>query len=370
MEKKIKTLRAGLLFNHSEIVGGGELSLLDLANALRAHGVEPIAVVPARGDIADRLAVAGIETVIIEWLPLRDAGLMGFVRTVRSMVRYFHGLRLDVVHANGARCMIYAGVAARLAGIPCVWHVRVLDRDRCLDVVRGLLASAVIANSKSTAASLRAVGVSAGRIKLIYNGFNIANLDRVKPVDPATLDVAGHAVVLAVGRLCRWKRFELLFEACASLARSGLPVVCLIVGRAVPEEKAYEDELRAHARKLKAPVVFAGWRDDVAGIMKASSVLVLPSKAEPFGRVVVEAMACGLPVVAGREGGPLEIIHDGTDGLLANPDDPKSFAEAIRRVLIEPGLSERLRSAGRVRAMDFNLDRHAAAVAGLYRMME
>ena len=369
MERKIEPLRAGLLFNHAEIVGGGELSLLDLADAIRAHGVDPVAVVPARGGIANRLAAAGIETEIIDWPPLREAGLIGFVRSIRSMVRRFRELRLDLVHANGARCMLYAGVAARLAGIPCVWHVRVLERDRILDLVRGFLASAVIANSNSTAASLRAVGVPAGKIHLLYNGFRLESLDRVKPIDLVTLGVAGQTVVLGVGRLCRWKRFEVLFEACAGLARSGLPIVCLIVGRPVPEEEAYEDELRAHARKLNAPVVFAGWRDDVAAIMKASSVLVLPSRGESFGRVLVEAMACGLPVVAGREGGPAEIIRDGADGLLADPDSPAAFAEAIRRVLVEPGLSERLRSAGRVRAMDFSLERHAEAVAELYRRL-
>lgn len=364
-------MRVGLLFNHSSIVGGGELSFLDLAQALPACGITPVVVVPEPGDVTDRIKRTRLETAFLAWPSLRGAGLLRWPGAVARAALLFREKRLDAVHANGARCMLVAGPAARRVGLPCLWHVRVLERDGRLDRIRAHFASIILANSRAVADTLSATGIPTPTIRVLYNGFPLEEWARVEPVDLATaFGLPAGPVILAAGRLTPWKRFEDLLLACRLLSDAGQPMSCVLAGSAMPSEQAYESELKRLASELGlGRLVFAGWRPDVPALMKGASVFALPSKAEPFGRVLVEAWACGAPLVATRAGGPAELVHDGEDGLLVPPENPTALAGAIRRILKEPGLAARLRAAGLTRAAAFNIRSHAEQVAEIYRTL-
>ena len=272
------------------------------------------------------------------------------------------------MHVNGARCMLYAGPAARRAGIRCVWHVRVINRDRILERIRCGYASAVVANSKSVADTLKKAGFRTDIINVVYNGFRLGDIDAAKPLNlQREFGISAGRVLLGVGRFSRWKGFEHLIRASALLRAKSIDHSLLLVGKALPLEEDYENELKQLAgRCTQGNVVFAGWRDDVQAIMKAASVLVLPSRREPFGRVIVEAMACGLPVVATNDGGPAEIIKNGINGLLVPSGDAQAIASAVMSLMQNPELSAGIADEGRKRAREFDLVAHAERINEIY----
>ena len=143
-----------------------------------------------------------------------------------------------------------------------------------------------------------------------------------------------------------WKGQHIALEALRSLPGVHLA----IVGEALftEEDRAYREELRRTAEEpgLQGRVHFLGFRSDVIELLHAMDVVVRCSvAAEPFGRVIVEAMLAGTPVVATRGGGVDEIITDGQDGFLVTAADPGALALAVGKIVQEPGLAEQLSSA-------------------------
>ena len=132
---------------------------------------------------------------------------------------------------------------------------------------------------------------------------------------------------------------------------------------------AYYAELQQiiASERVSDRVQLLGERSDIPAIMAALDALLVPSWEEPFGRVVVEAMAVGVPVLATTVGGPAEIIRDGIDGILLKPRDPPRWAEAITRLAVSPELRGRLGDAAAERAKDFALAKHVAAMCSVYR---
>lgn len=366
-------MRVGYLFNHAEIVGGGELSLIDLIDGIREKGIVPVAVVPGEGEIKCRLEAAGIRCVQFDWARISMVHPFRFFIRQRRLSNLFRNEGFDVVHANGARCMLYAGSAARRCMIPCVWHVRVCHRDAWLDRVRAHYASAIIANSGAVAASFEQLGVPGDDVDIIYNGFKIQEIEKAVPSDLAsTFGISVKPVVLAVGRFSPWKRFEDLISAADQLTRSGRKFSVIIAGRSLPEEQAYEERLRQMVSELGLTNVhFAGWRDDVAAIMKSSDILALTSDCEPFGRVVVESWICGLPVVATRAGGPAEIIRHGENGLLYEPCSVEGLSKCLGTLMSDSSLRASLAREAKKDTGRFSVAGHAENVRLVYnRLLE
>ncbi len=360
--------RVGYIFNHADIVGGGELSFVDLVGAVGEAGVEPVAFVPGPGPVQKKLKSIGVTVREAEFPPIRPHTIASVARQQCRLAKQFQSLKLDLVHTNGARSMLYTGPAAKRAGLPCVWHVRVLNRDRILDWIRSLFASMIIANSIAVASSLNQVITKGKRVEIIYNGFDLARFQAAAPADlKRTFGIPKGPVVLGVGRFSPWKKFEDLISACAMLHRRSCQVSLLLVGHALEHERGYEEKLRRLVAETGLRrVFFAGWRDDVVSIMKSCDVFVLPSDGEPFGRVIVEAWASRVPVIATNVGGPAELIRDEVDALLVPPCSPFLLSSAIERILKDDALGSRLAESAAERVKDFSLQSNIAAVVQTY----
>lgn len=360
--------RIGYIFNFERIVGGGELSFIDLIDEIRALGIQPVVFVPGPGAVKDRIAALGVEIHETPWPPLRMRSFADILRRHVHLARLFRKLGLELIHVNGARCMLYAGPAAKRAGIPCVWHVRVLERDTILDRIRARYARLVIANSNAAAQTIRPFLPKSSRCEVVYNGLRLDQFFAAPPADlKAEFGIPPGPVILGVGRFSRGKAFDDLVRACRVLKNESLSFSCLLVGRALPEEADCEADLKALAGRLDlANVIFPGWREDTPSIMKASSVFVIPSRVEAFGRGIPEAWACGLPIVATDEGGPAELIADKVNGLLVKVGDVDAIARAIISILRDRALAERLVAEGREKAQTFSLHDHARRVNEIY----
>lgn len=365
--------------DHTAALSGGELALLRLLPALEC--VDAHVVLAEDGPLVHRLAAAGVSVEVLRLTEstrkltrhqLEHASLLvGGAATTGlyslRLARRLRHLQPDLVHTNSLKSALYGGIAGRLEGIPVVWHVR--DRiapdylgKRGTQVVRSAarrLPTAVIANSRSTLASL---GV---------DGHVIPSPVLFGPT--GTRNSEGPFTVGIVGRLARWKGQHVFLEAFARAFPDG-PEQALVIGAPLFEgdDQAYAAEIRALAARLGVGgrVSFTGFVEDIPACLGQLDVLVHASVLpEPFGQVVVEGMAAGLPVVASRAGGPTEIIEDGVNGFLVAPGDVTALADTLMHLAREPEVRATVGARGREDARRFEADVVAADVVTLYEQV-
>ncbi len=176
-----------------------------------------------------------------------------------------------------------------------------------------------------------------------------------------------------MGRLVAWKGQHVLIEALARLAPDRPRLRALIVGDAGSSDQGYAQELKDLARALGVEdrVILTGFRDDIASLLHGVDVLVHTSTLpEPFGRVIIEGMAAGAPVVGANAGAVPEIIQDGVNGLLTPPGDAWALAQAIARILDHPDDAQAMRQAAR-QAIEtrFTTARYVSGVEHVYEVI-
>jgi glycosyltransferase involved in cell wall biosynthesis len=379
-----------LCVNHTGAVSGAEHSLLDLLAGLREE-VNVRLACPDRGPLAAAARRLGVP---VDGIPGTDGSLKLHPRetplavarmSLAAVLTARHARRMgaDVIHANSIRAGLLTVPAARIAGVPAVVHVRDrLPRSTVADAsLRWIAAGAriVAANSRYTADGLRAVS-GRGRLRVIYNPVDLARFDRSqgdRGEARARLGLRGDAFVVGViGQITPWKGQREAVQVLARLRRTHQQAELLIVGEPKFVSAATRYDNRAYYAELERTIVaerlgdrvhLLGERADVPAIMGSLDALLVPSWEEPFGRVVIEAMALGLPVVATSVGGPAEIISDDRDGILLAPRDPERWAGAVARLADSDSLRARLGEAATRRAEDFALPRHVRAMREIYQ---
>lgn len=376
-----------LYLDHTAQLSGGELALARLLGALDRARVEPIVALAEEGPLRELLARESIDTRV---LPLaagvRDVrkgslgatGLIRQLRWLRSLWRYAGRIselvrecRADLIYTNSLKSDFYGALAARLAGVPVVWHVRDrIDEDylprMAVLLVRALahhVPVCVIANSASTLATLRLQSVK--RTAVIASGLSREFIERCRFVRrPNFVPQVG-----IIGRIAAWKGQDVFLEAAALLLRRGVGAHFLIAGSPMFGEEAAEQELRRQAARLgiQDEVEFLGF-SDVPTVLRSLDVLVHASKtAEPFGQVIVEGMAAEVPVIATNGGGAREIIEDGRTGVLVPPGDAPALAAALGDLLSQPERARRLAAAGRAHVLEhFTIEQSARRSETLY----
>lgn len=374
-----------VIVDHCARLSGAELALLRLLPALTQ--VEVHVVLAEDGPLVARLLEAGISVEVLPLAaPARDlrrvriqpsrfplsAGLVTAAYVVR-LARRLRQLRPDLVHTYSLKAALYGGLAARVAGVPVVWHLH--DRiatdylpGPAVRMVRWLgprLSEAIIANSYTTLATLQ---LARTRVRAQVIPYPLP-LEPTHPVAARRPRADGEFQVGMVGRLNPWKGQELFLGAFARAFPCG-PQRAVIVGAALFGEEGYRRQLEGQvvALGLQGRVEFAGFQEDVPHQLARFDALVHASVIpEPFGQVVVEGMAAGLPVVAAAAGGPAELVDDGVTGLLYPPGDEEALAALLRRLADDRALGSRLGAAGRRRARDFDPAVIAAQVVDVYR---
>ncbi|MBI5440040.1 MAG: glycosyltransferase family 4 protein [Deltaproteobacteria bacterium] len=349
---------------------GSNRYLYEVVRRLDPARFRPTVLVPGRGPFSEHLERAGIDVVyrrlsvlnnkhrlseVAEFFALFGPG----IASVASLVR---NRRIALVHTN--TCHLLAGaLAAALLRIPHVWHIH--ERDISPAALRKSLSAAVLRlSAKVVTAStecgkqffgerrspkLRAIpgGVDPDRFHPGLSGRGVRAEFRLPEAAP---------VVGMIGRITPWKGQAEFLEA-ARRIRDAVPEArFLVVGAPdVAANDRYEGALRSLVAELgiQDAVVFTGQRDDVPQIIAALDVLVLPSvEPEPFGLVLVEAMAEEKPVVATAIGGPLEIVSPGDTGFLVPPKDPGAMAAAVLGLLADSPLRTEMGRRGRARALE------------------
>jgi glycosyltransferase involved in cell wall biosynthesis len=363
--------------DHVARLSGGEIALLRLLPTLSEH-VHVTVILGEDGPLVDRLEQLNV-TVEVLPLPsnLRDvrkdtvrpgglsltalAGLPRYVLALRSRIKE---LDADIVHTNSLKAALLGGIAARLARKPVVWHIRdriasdYLPRPAVV-LVRALcrvVPSAIIANSHATLATVP------GR-----NGHVVYNSIEPPPPRPPVEPRAKVAIGM-IGRLAEWKGQHVFLRAFAE-AFPDTSVVARVIGSPLFGEEAYARTLHVLADELgiAGRVEFRGFQEDVWEELRNLDLLVHSSiRPEPFGQVILEGLAAGVPVVAADAGGPAELITDGVDGVLTPTGDVTALASALRTLVDDPELRRRLGDAGKNRSRDFTPERTVARLLDVY----
>lgn len=294
--------------------------------------------------------------------------LRAFFRRTRpqlivSFLSYFSVLTAARAAAVGARVVFnqQTPMSAFLADADYHWRRRWDRRAFSMATRIGYhLADAIVTTSKGVADDLVSqFGVAASRIRVVHNPVDIGAVTRAasEPLEPEYERAWSHPAIVAAGRLADAKNYPLLIEAMAHLRRT-VPARLFILGQG-----EREGELRQQIARLEltdAVVLFGFQRNPWKYIARADA-FALSSRYEGFGNVLVEAMACGVPVVATSSPGTREIVTPGVDGLLVEPHEPAALAAALARVLSDRGLHGRLSQASRATAARFALPTISAA---------
>ena len=383
-----------ILFVHaSDELYGSDLVLLELTRRLDKHTFAPFVLLPRdlpyKGELSQALREAGVFRRSIDMAVIRRryASPRGLVllawRLLKGTLyirRFIREHDIALVHSHTAA--VWCGAtASKGLNVPHLFYVqeivtsslvrRLLTRfiawrgDKVV-VISKAVRDFLLRDVPSLAPHIEIIppAVDAERFHSRNDGRDVREEWGVKP-DEVLFGV--------VGRVHWWKGQDVFLEAAARVRERVPQARFAIVGDVVPGEEWRLQALRERARRLGIAdrVIWAGYREDTPQVMAALDVLVLPStQPEPFGLVVVEAMATGKPVIATAHGGPTETVVDGETGLLVPPEDAEALAEAMVELAVAPDARADMGSAGRERMLaHYTIERHVAAFEDLYKRM-
>ncbi len=357
-----------LFVDHSAALGGAELYLLDVAKHFRDRAA---VVTFENGPFVDRLQAACIKSQVIA-APAsilevrRDSSFLRLVAAVPALCRFAFQLvstarDYDILFANSQKSFLVTAIAGVLSRRPVIWNLHDLLTDDHFSAgkrhlvarVANACASRVIVNSEATRKAFASSGGRRSLTRIVYNGIDAADFD-VSPHDVQTVrnnfQLQSEPVVGVFSRLASWKGQHVLLDAVAALPE----IHVLIVGDALfGGDVKYARTLRQTAEKrgMAHRVHFAGFQQNIAPYLHACDIVIHTSTApEPFGRVIVEGMLAGKPVIATKAGGAREIITSEQNGLLVAPGDSAALRQAIVSLLSKPDMARALAQRGRQEA--------------------
>jgi glycosyltransferase involved in cell wall biosynthesis len=369
---------------------GASRSLLRLTSRLAADHHAVLAVLPFDGPLIGALQAANVETLIDPQLVMvtrktvahhrgRLARAIDLPRSVTALLRAMRRFRPDLIHTNTS-VILSSAIAAKLARKPHVWHIREFYADfpTLWPYHRRLIttcADAVVCVSGAVADQF---GRDSAKVTVLHNGFPAGEFE---PVSAARRDsfiqrfgLEPYIRIGIVGRI-KFKRKgqETFVRAAALLAHTHPNARFVIVGSPFPGNEEHLVRLEALIDELgiRDRIVLTGDVEDVKAAYAALDVTVLASSSpEPFGGVVVEAMAMGKPVVGTRVGGTAEQIDHGVTGFLVTPDAPEEMAAALEPLIADYNLRTAMGTAARQRFLNkFEFEPFYAQVQELYATM-
>jgi len=275
------------------------------------------------------------------------------------LTQYIRDSKPDLVHCHSRRgADVLGGLAASFADVPAVVSRRVDNTEmRMLAAMRYRSFRKIVAISEAVAAALREVGVEADRIEVIRSAVDAAPFDRhyARAAIDEAFGIQPHEfAIAAAGQLIERKGHRFLLEAAAALRESQGPFRVVIFGAG-----ELDDALQRQAAALGIDdiVTFAGYREDLDGLLGCFDLLVHPALSEGLGIVTLKAQAAGVPVVAFRAGGLPEAVIDGEAGTLVPPADVAALTGAIATLMADDERRSRYGRAGQERMQaEFSID--------------
>jgi glycosyltransferase involved in cell wall biosynthesis len=355
-QSKVRALRIMVVAPWGERLGGAENLLWTVLRNIDREKVAITVVFLSPGPFEREVSALGIDTEVICAGRLRQIPtLFGAVARLANLIR---SERPDLVVNWSPKCQLYGSAAAMLAGMSdrIVWWQHGVPGGHWIDRFATILPARAVWCCSAASSRAQASHWPHRPTVVIYPGIeptvdapNVVNLRRKLGI-PEKQPIVG-----LVARLQPWKGPDVFLRVLATIRARGYDLHGLVVGgNAYNLSPGFQEELIRLCRDLDIEdhVTFTGQVPDARPYLRLMEVAVSAAACEPFGLVVLEAMAAGVPVVAFAAGGPLEIIETGRSGILVPPGDEGAMGNAIRRLLDDSGLRRRIGDAGRERARE------------------
>ena len=334
-----------LFVDQSGKLGGAEISLTDVAQPYRETCLVCLFADGAFRELLQQQHIP-VQVIATEQIKVsKESGIIESLSSLTSLLPLINEItkiakNYDLIYANTQQALVVSALASFFSRPPLVYHLRdILSPDHFSRTNRTVavtlanpFASLVITNSKATQDAFIEAGGRKEITEVVYNGFtpekyitSEENLTKIKQ----ELGLDGKFIVGHFSRLSPWKGQDILLEA---LAKCPNDVTAIFVGDALFGEQDYVEYLHQQvaAINLKERVKFLGFRTDIVPLMSACNLIAHTSTApEPFGRVIVEAMLCGCPIVAAAAGGVIELIENNKTGWLFSPGNSQQLADII-----------------------------------------
>lgn len=393
-----------LFIENSRGLGGSTVSLCNLLSGLDRKLFAPVAafarddqrqyavdycgsslrteLVPFTRTLAASAALRALlsPAARVPWLRSSASALPALVDdlflTLPTVARLYRLARLhgvQCIHQNNG-FDVSAVLVARLLGVPILAYQR--GREWNSPAVRFVcrFVDLFLANSQATRDILLGLGIPSARIRVVYPPVDVALFSPVGSGEARQrreFEVGPDQRTFGIiGSLRERKGHRVFLRAAARVMRAVPGARAFVIGEAAPKDAAYRQELLHLAADLgiQDRVTFTGFRSDVKELIQLLDVVAVPSvKPEPFGRVIIEAMAMGKPVVASRAGGPPEIITHEENGLLVPPHEDEPLAGAIARLLSDREFAAAVAARGQHDARRrFSLPAHVETMQEIY----
>lgn len=371
-----------LFVDQSGKLGGAELSLSDVA---QPYGENCLVCLFADGPFRELLQQKDIPVQIIATGQIKvskESGIIESLSSLTSLLPLINQItkiakNYDLIYANTQKALVVSALASFLSSRPLVYHLRdILSPDHFSRTNRKVavtlanrFAALVIANSKATQNAFIAAGGRKAITAVVYNGFapekyitTEANITKIRQ----ELGLDGKFIVGHFSRLSPWKGQDILLE---SLTKCPNDIAAIFVGDALFGEQDYVKYLHQQVTtlNLQERVKFLGFRSDIVPLMSACNLIAHTSTApEPFGRVIVEAMLCGCPIVAAAAGGAVELVENEETGWLFAPGNSQQLTDIIMTCRDRPEQAKLIANRALIQARQrFDLNVTNQQIAGL-----
>jgi len=351
-------------------VAGGETNLFSLINTL--DGDKFVSFCLYHPDSRFHDYIDGKQVELTPFLFPLAAGISNRVVALRCFIfllNYLKRNNINLIYVNTVGDFKYLRLLGKICKIPVILHIHVDEDDQSLRWIKAAQAQKLLFPSHSTLTTVleHSPWIPRGKCSFIHNAVQ-TEIFYPRPNDELREALglsSGVPIIGIVGQLKHIKGQHLFIEAVKQLKQSGIRAHFLIVGDDNVEKGQYLSQLKSQAKKsgLQNEIIFLGYRTDIPEIMSLCDLIAVPSLHEPFGRVVIEAMACGTPVVASSVGGIVEIFEDGAGGLFCEVGNAEDLALKIKYFLDHPDWWEEQKKKAVITVENsFTQDRHTEKV--------
>lgn len=357
--------------------------MLSLIEKLNKNIFKPFLALPENGLMVRKAKDLGVETFVVPHIIKLGEGyrlwkVLKITKCICDMIELIKKNKINIVHSNSPRAGFIGGFVAKLTSSASVIHVRDIHLSPFSNYFKALILDALsdkiiaVSNATKNAVMQKRTKLEF-KTKVIYNGIDFEKLDKILTKNIRhELGIGENVPIIgSVGIIHPVKGHDTVIRASA-IVRERFPNLKVLItgGYLLEADRLFEIELRNLVKELNLTdcVIFTGFRDDIYDILSIMDVLILASNyPDPLPRILIEASAMRKPIVATKVGGIPEIVEDGISGILIEPSDYKSLAEAVISLLENrPLATEMGLNARKIAESKFSIETHVREIENIY----
>lgn len=364
-----------ITFLKPDLKGGGQRSTLIILDGIGKRDFNPIAVIPSEGEIAAYCRNKGYNYEIIDLPPIRIRNLFLILNRLYKIAKIIKRYEVDIIHSDCTRYSLYFGIISKLFRVPLISHVRVSTPEPLfIEFLLYTLSNKVIAVSYATAERFAKFRGFAKKVKVVYNAVDTVQYtpEKRQGILRRKLHINDEILVGIIGEITHWKGQDDFIAAAKIVVSKFKKIAFVIIGSGDSNYMKHLNEM-VRMQGLEHYVFFMNFIEDISTVLPDLDILVNASKfvkedggPEGFSRIIIEAMASGVAVIASDSGGNKEAVND--VGLLFPPGDISKLAESILELAKDKERRKEIGRALRIRCRRlFSLPKHIDRMIQIYQ---